>query len=304
METASDLTDRLAAGDVIMIDAGTGTELERKGAEMIAGAWSGAAALTHADVLTEVHQDHLAAGAEVVVANTYASSRHILAQVGREHEFEELNRVGIELAAAARDAAVADGRPRALVAGSISTTDQGGERPAIEVARANYVDQAQIQVDAGAELFMLEMMRDIDHTRAVLDAVTPHGLPVWLGMSALEKDGEPWLPWAEDRLDDALRVLLADYTPDLVAIMHTEVALIDECLDILDRYWDGPVGVYAQTGEFRPPNWVFTDTITAEDYADACLRWVDRGVQVIGGCCGITPEHLVHLRTVLPTTID
>ena len=68
------LGTRLANGERILIDGGTGSEVERQGAEMITGAWSGATALTHPDIVRDVHEQFIAAGAEVIFANTYALS--------------------------------------------------------------------------------------------------------------------------------------------------------------------------------------------------------------------------------------
>jgi S-methylmethionine-dependent homocysteine/selenocysteine methylase len=82
---------------------------------------------------------------------------------------------------------------------------------------------------------------------------------------------------------------------ELVAIMHTEVEDIDPCLDVFDEMWQGPVGVYAHSGEFQHPNWIFNDVISIDDYAAAVQGWRDRGVQVLGGCCGISPDHIAAL---------
>lgn len=296
----SPLKQRLAAKDVVLIDGATGTELERNGVPMLQGAWCGGSALTHPGHLRRVHESNIKAGAQVIAANTYASSRHVLEQAGLEDQFEELNRVGIEIALAARDGLSAD---HVTVAGSISTTEQGGEFPTLDVARVNFYDQARIQADAGAEIFLLEMMREIPQTLVALEAALSTGLPVWMGLSCIIKEGTPYLCLGNDLLVDALDAL-AGQPIDVMSIMHTEVADVDACLDVLQAKWDGPIGVYAQTGEWAHPNWKFIDVVSPEDYTTACLGWVERGVQVIGGCCGIGPEHIDHLRTRLPTAIS
>jgi S-methylmethionine-dependent homocysteine/selenocysteine methylase len=93
---------------------------------------------------------------------------------------------------------------------------------------------------------------------------------------------------------------IKDKDVPLVFIMHTEVEDIEASLEVLQANWSGPIGVYAHSGKFVPPNWVFTDTISPEDYASAADRWLKRGVQVIGGCCGIGVEHIQLLRDVIP----
>ena len=74
---------------------------------------------------------------------------------------------------------------------------------------------------------------------------------------------------------------------------------MDESLRIVDRYWDGPVGVYPESGYFTLPNWQFVDIIEPEALAEAAQAWVGRGVRMIGGCCGLGPEHISALREAL-----
>jgi homocysteine S-methyltransferase len=290
----------LANDEVILIDGATGTELELLGAPMVDDAWCAMATVTDPEAVRAVHMAHIEAGAELIIANTFASSRHVLERAGHGDRFEELNTLSIELARQARDAvAAATGQAPVPVAGSISTTQQGGAFPPLEVSRVNFADQVRLQAEAGADLFILEMMRELDQTQAILDAIYDIGLPAWVGWSCVIDDGEVWLWNQEHRLVDALAAVKGQPI-DVVAVMHTEVHDIDPCLDVLAAHWDGPLGVYAHTGYFEQPNWVFHDTISREDHTDACLSWVERGVQVIGGCCGIGPDHIRHLRDRLP----
>lgn len=290
------LTARIERGDVVLIDGATGTELERHGVPMVEGAWTGDAARTHAEALQAVHASHIHAGADLIIANTFASSRHLLAYGGLEEHFEGLNRRGVEIALAARDAA---GRPEVAVAGSMSTSHQGGPTPPLEVVRRNFREQAAILADAGSELIALEMMRDIDQTLVCIEAVVETGLPLWLGFSChAEGRPEPIL-WEETATLSEGLAAIADAPVEVLSIMHTEVTDVDACLDVIEAEWDGPVGVYAHSGDFVHPHWVFNGVISAEDHTAHALRWVDRGVQVIGGCCGITCDHIAHLNTAL-----
>ncbi len=285
-----ELTPRLSAGETILIDGATGTELELLAVPTVENAWCALASLISPEAVLDVHRRNLEVGAELIIANTFVCSRHVLESAGHGDQFELLNRRGIELARQARDESGRD----AVVAGSISTTTQGLEQPPFEVAAANFADQVAVQADAGVELFVLEMMRDIELTQSILDAIRPTGIPVWVGYSCELADGEPWLIYRNVKLVDALAAI-ADQPIELVAIMHTEVDDIDPCLDVVFEQWSGPVGVYAHTGGWAPPNWIFENMISADDYATAAQRWVQRGVQVIGGCCGIGPDHVAVL---------
>lgn len=296
----ADLREQLAAGAVVLIDGGTGTELERRGVPMRSAAWCSGGALTHPDELRGIHVDYLHAGARVVIANTYASSRHLLERQGVGEQFALLNADPIRLAIEAREQTGM--QQTTVVAGSLSTTQQGGEHPPVSVAEVNYRDQVEIMAEAGAELIVLEMMRDIEQTAVALDAALKSGLPVWMGWSAEEFDGELQTVTGGHSFDTAIKSFAGEPV-EAMMVMHTEAALTDRCLDIVDAHWTGTTGAYAQTGVWEQPNWRFIDTVTPEEYGEYCNAWVGRGVQIIGGCCGIGPEHIEHLRDHLPEAI-
>src|SRR5262249_23119401 len=118
MSVADDLAGRLADGDVVIIDGGTGTALQAAGVPMDGLAWSGRASLEQPDVVQAVHESYVRAGAEVIIANTSGASRAALEPAGLGDQVGETNRRAVAAAQRARDAA-AGGRPVA-VAGSMS----------------------------------------------------------------------------------------------------------------------------------------------------------------------------------------
>lgn len=291
------LATRLSEGDIILIDGGTGTELEKRDVPMNSYAWCGAANLTHAEVIQAVHEDYIRAGADMIIANTFGTARHILEPAGLGDRFAAINAGAVKVAQQARDA-VAD-RPIAI-AGSISTTTFGREQPPIDVARTNFTDQARILADAGADLIALEMMRDTTYTRLALDAARATGLPVWIGYSCMIPDGGDLVLWdGVHELDDSLDDLVADEV-SVVSIMHTLTEDTKPALNVAKAHWGGILGAYSHSGHFVMPDWQFIDMISPEDYAANALEWVEMGVQVIGGCCGIGPEHIRHLKACLP----
>ncbi|MBV7329556.1 homocysteine S-methyltransferase family protein [Chloroflexi bacterium TSY] len=287
------LFDRLEANDVILIDGGTGTELEKRNVPMHDNGWSASSTLTHPEVLREVHEEYIQAGADVIITNTFSTSRHVLDECGLVDKFIEINRLAADVAHQARDN-VAD-RP-VYVAGSISSTTFFREQPPLAEAEANFNAQADILAEAGVDFFVLEMMRDIDYTNVIVNAVRRTGLPLWLGYSTtIDPDGVVWLYRHDIPLSDALKKQNKEVTP-LISIMHTLTEDIDPSLHVVKEYWPGRIGVYAHSGEFIMPNWQFIDMISPEAYADAAENWVAQGVQVIGGCCGIGPEHIRVLK--------
>lgn len=289
------LDERIKQGDVILLDGATGTELERRGVPQLDNAWNGGGALSHPEALREVHEDYIRHGAEIVISNTFATHFHALRDAGVEDRFEDYNRRGVELAIEARERL---GKPGVLVAGGISNWSWIDNHPPLGDLKEATERQAEIMVAAGADLLMLEMMIDIDRMLVSLEAAQTVGLPVWAGLSCEPDKRGVMCLYSGDTLSDALAVL-ADRQVDLVNIMHTEVEYVDACLDVVLKAWSGPVGVYAHSGEFVDGSWIYSATISPEDYGAAARRWLERGVQVIGSCCGTEPRHIERLAQVI-----
>ncbi|HIE75701.1 MAG TPA: homocysteine S-methyltransferase family protein, partial [Gammaproteobacteria bacterium] len=68
------LAARLDDGELILIDGATGTEIERRGVPQLENAWNGGGALSHPDIVREVHRDYIGAGAQIIISNTFAAS--------------------------------------------------------------------------------------------------------------------------------------------------------------------------------------------------------------------------------------
>ncbi|MGB0386308.1 MAG: homocysteine S-methyltransferase family protein, partial [Ardenticatenaceae bacterium] len=257
-----ELSDRIARGEVIIMDGGTGTELEKRGVPMNKDAWNAAALLTHPHIVQEVHEDYIRAGADIIITNTFSTSRHVLEPAGLGEHFEKFNREAARIACRARD--MAD-RP-IYVAGGISTTTFHKTQPAPEVARVNFTEQAELFAEAGCDLIILEMMRDIEYTKIALEAGLKTGLPVWIGLSPRIKENGPTLILLDEPLADSLQTI-ATLGGSVMGIMHTLTEEIDASLPILKEKWSGPMMIYAHSGQFIMPNWQFIDMITPQAYA-------------------------------------
>jgi S-methylmethionine-dependent homocysteine/selenocysteine methylase len=82
--------------------------------------------------------------------------------------------------------------------------------------------------------------------------------------------------------------------------MHTLTEDTIPALREVTGRWSGPVGAYPHSGEFIMPNWQFIDMISPKDFVDEAQGWLDAGARLIGGCCGIGPEHIRLLKEQLP----
>ena len=307
MGAMRDLEQELAAGGQLLIDGATGTELERRGATMHSDAWCAMATATHPDILRQVHRDYIAAGARVITTNTFSTSRNMLEPAGLSEHFETLNRDAVRLAIEARDAEEA--ADRVLIAGSMShqvpivgagTPDEERLNPAPEVAEARFREMATLLADAGVDLLLMEMMSNPDLAVPAIRAARDTGLPVWVGFSV--RDGEDGTLVSRSRHDLSVQRMLAEIPLDgipVAGIMHSSVTDTSRSLPLLQECFDGVLMAYPDSGFFRMPHWQFVDIIEPDALVDEARAWLDDGVQVIGGCCGLGLEHIQALATLV-----
>lgn len=301
------LERRLRSGDIVLLDGGTGTELEKRGAAMHPEAWCGPATLDNVEILESVHRDYIAAGADIITANTYASSRLMLEPAGYAHRFEEINRTAVAAAHRAREASH---REDVLVAGSLShmcPMAPGSDRndldrePPTEVMRDAFHELAHLLRDAGCELLLLEMMYYPQRIPLVLEAALATGLPVWAGFAVRRDEHGDIVGFAGERSIPLLDMISVLDGADVQAagFMHSPADIIAEATTALEHRYAGPLMAYPDSGYFRMPHWQFEDVIEPKALVEFARTWVDHGVQILGGCCGLSPAHIAALRESL-----
>ncbi|WP_322522220.1 homocysteine S-methyltransferase family protein [Guyparkeria halophila] len=293
----------LRKGEVRLLDGATGTELEKRGVPMSSGAWSGPAALDHADVLEQIHRDYIDAGADIITANTYATSRALLEMDGLGDQFETINRSAVHAAQRARDKS---NRPDVLVDGSLSHRGPiatGSARPnsgaaiGLEKMARALREQARLLRDEGCDLLLLEMLYDPERMPLVFAAAAESGLPVWAGFSARRGDKGEVLgfgPGADVPFAEIVSIL-DDWPVDAAGIMHTPANVVSDALTILRPSFAGPLMAYPDSGYFKSPHWQFEDVIEPHELRRYAEEWVEDGAQILGGCCGLSPEHIAAL---------
>ena len=297
------IKDKIENGEVVLLDGGTGSEIERLGVEMNDLAWCGVAHMEQPEVVRQVHESYIRAGADVIIANTFGTAPHVLKRLGLQDRIAEINQSAVTVALEARDNCGKD----VCVAASISSMPAFDHFyiPKTAEVREGFARQAELLAEAGTELFIAEMMREVDVADMVISAARATGIPVWTGFSASMNDTGtltnyespvradetvPFRPMAEDVLEMGC---------DAAGVMHTSVHDTGPALAELSDLWDGPTFAYAESGHFVPPSWKFEDIISPQDYLGYANQWIEQGVRIIGGCCGIGPEHILVLRETL-----
>ena len=292
---------RLDVGDIVILDGATGTELQRRGVSMDPAAWCGPSTLGNDDLLADIHADYIRVGADVITANTFASSRLMLEPAGFGDRVAEINTRAVEAALRARERTGTT--DRVAVAGSIShmvpvmagTATVDGARVASDAQVADAIHElAHLVRDAGADLIALEMMYNPKRAPLAVAAAMSTGLPVWFGMSARRDSAGNVVSF--DQLQDVPLEDIIDLIPadgiDAAGFHHTTSEIIGEALVRLRSRFAGPLIAYPDSGYFEMPDWQFVDTIEPARLEQFFAEWIGLGARVIGGCCGLTVEHV------------
>ncbi len=296
----------ITSGSIVILDGGTGTEIQLRGVPMNDETWCAEANRTHPEIIRAVHTDYIRAGADVITANTFATSPLLFNALGRDGEIAELDRLAVHYA---RQAVESTERGEIAVAGSFSTmrpVRKGSDRTRYErtwseaEARPLMRRKAEALAAAKPDLIIMEMMRDRDYSLWATEAAVATGLPVWVGISIERREDGALTGFArpDQRLEDVVPALMATGAKACL-VMHNEISTTAEALGIIRNSWSGPLGAYPESGYFEMPDWKFVDVISADRFAEACLGWRDFGATILGGCCGIGPSHIQALSTAL-----
>lgn len=295
----------LARGKTLILDGGVGTELRRRGMPLGASTWSALASVKHFYLLRTIHAEYIAAGADVITTNTFATTRFVLEAAGHQADFARLNTRAVAAAREARDVAERD----VAIGGSISCLPPRFDvqaYPDERTERADYLELAESLADAGVDLLVLEMLQETRHAPLACEAARAVGLPFWLGVScrlgpagALVGFDFPLVP-----LSQCVEPLLP-FAPAAINVMHSPVAAIEPALHELRARWRGSLGAYPEIGDGTPG---VPHSISPDELAVQAWGWVASGARIIGGCCGTTPEHIRAMarlpRYVKPVSVS
>ncbi|HEX9286226.1 MAG TPA: homocysteine S-methyltransferase family protein [Thermoanaerobaculia bacterium] len=283
---------RLRAGLPILLDAAMGTELQRRGADMRLPLWSARALVEAPGLVSEIHREEVAAGAEVLTANTFRTHRRTLASRGLGERSRELTALAVRLA---REAAEESGR-RVFVAGSLSPLEDCYRPdlvPEDEALEREHREQAESLAAAVVDVILLETHNTVRELVAAARAAKATGLPF---VASMVTDGTGRLLSGETIEDAVLAV--ESLEPAALSINCVPARRLAFDLTRLDgAASDVPLAAYGNLGlPADDRGWEFIDGLSPEAYATYARKWIAAGVRLVGGCCGTTPAHTAALR--------
>ena len=292
------IQNRLKNDELIILDGGTGTELEKRGVIMDQS-WCGTAS-NNTDILKQIHTDYIKAGAHIITTNTYSSNRVMLDAAGVGNMFEEINSKALNSAKQVREQLNNDDL---IIAGSLShrmPIPDGYKQsdPTIKWDKKlmveTYDEMADFLSKNNCDLILLEMMYHPDRVQLVFDAAKKTEKPIWAGFSSRKSsDGKIYSQTTDSDIPlKEFIEIINDYDVDAVGIMHTSVDIISESVQIIKEVYGGPIMVYPDSGGWVSPNWDFDKVIKPNELLISAQQWINEGVNIIGGCCGLSPEHI------------
>ncbi len=294
---------------ITLLDGGMGRELQRRGAPFRQPEWSALALMEAPEYVVRAHEAFIHAGAEVITTNSYAV---VPFHIGEERFRSEGARL-VDLAGRlARQAADGSG-VQVRVAGSLPPVF-GSYRPDLfDPARVRDILRVLIAgLSPHVDQWQAETLSTIAEARAVRLALKGDTRPLWVSFTLDDETADPTTPRlrsGEPVTEAALALHELHADAILFNCSQPEVmgAAVDVARDTLAALGsDLRIGVYANAFPPQPKDATanagldeLRPDLTPEGYLAFAQDWVRRGATIVGGCCGIGPEHIAALRKAL-----
>ena len=307
---------------IMIIDGGMGTEIQTR--KLDEAGYRGARfkdwhrdvkgnndllVLTQPEMIGEIHESYLAAGADIIETNTFNSQRISMADYGMEDFSAEISREAARLARAAADAWTlkTPNQPR-IVAGALGPTNRtasispdvnnpGFRNVSFDELRSIYLEQATALIEGGADVLLIETVFDTLNAKAagvaVLEAFDATGveLPLLISGTITDRSGRTLSGQTPEAFWYSMRHL-NPFAVGLNCALGAEAMrpYIAEIAAVADTY----VLAYPNAGL---PNAMGEYDETPHDMSCQIEPWAKDGLlNIVGGCCGSTPEHIRHIR--------
>src|SRR5262245_41806124 len=275
---------------VLVCDGAMGTMLYAKG--VFINKSFDALNVTQPDLVAEVHQEYVRAGADIVETNTFGANRIKLGSFGLGDKLRAINEQGARIA---RHAAA----DQAYVAGSIGPLGIRIEpwgKTGVDEAREFFREQAQALADGGVDLFILETFRDLNEIGAAIDAVRSVSDKPIVAQMTTEEDGnsldgtppERFAPELERRGATVVGVNCAVGPAPMLDTIERMAAVTTRTLS-----------AQPNAGKPRDVEGRNIYLCSPEYMASYARRFILPHVPIVGGCCGTTPEHVRQIKTAV-----
>src|SRR5262245_47276947 len=248
--------------------------------------------VTQPDLVAEVHQEYVRAGADIVETNTFGANRIKLGSFGLADKLRAINEQGARIA---RHAAA----DQAYVAGSIGPLGIRIEpwgKTGVDEAREFFREQAAALTAGGVDLFILETFRDLNEIGAAIDAVrSVSDLPIVAQMTT-EEDGNTLDGTPPEKFAPALEQRGATIIGVNCAVGPAPMLDTIERMEAVTRR---TLSAQPNAGQPRDVEGRNIYLCSPDYMASYARRFIMHNVRVVGGCCGTTPEHIRQIKAAV-----
>jgi S-methylmethionine-dependent homocysteine/selenocysteine methylase len=296
------IAELIGSDRCVVLDGGIGTELPRAAASadvLDERLWGIGSLVDAPEAVLRVHRSYVAAGCDVITTNTWglptalAHDGSKLWELTRSVHWVDVARRALRLA---RQAIADDGREGDCAVAFALNGDVDSPHGEETIALLS-----RLFADEPPDVVLVETLSVVRPSLyATVEALLATGLPVWLSFRRCRHGlcgvyGQHWGGPEGDAFGRAarhfeqlgVRALLVNCIPP----DH-----VDGMVSYLRDFTDMPLGVYPNLGYFTNDGWRFDTGVGGDEYARMALGWRAEGAQIIGGCCGTGPEHIVATR--------
>ncbi|MEA3403461.1 MAG: homocysteine S-methyltransferase family protein [Armatimonadota bacterium] len=280
------IREQLEEKTVLIADGAWGTQLSERG--LPPGDAPEAWVLRRPDAVRDVAAGYVDAGAEIILTDTFGGSRLKLARCGLEDRVEEINRTAVELSKSVAN-------DRALVLASIGPTGEFmqplGTMTEEEMVAA-FAEQVRAMVAGGTDGILIETMTDLGETKAALAAAKAHfDGPVVTSMT-FDKGSKGYATMMGVTPEQAAGELQAAGADIVGSNCGHGIENIIEVARLMRPATDLPLWCKPNAGMPRLVEGRTVFDETPQEMASHFSELVEAGAQIIGGCCGTTPDHI------------
>jgi methionine synthase / methylenetetrahydrofolate reductase(NADPH) len=275
---------------VLVCDGAMGTMLYAKG--VFINKSFDALNVTQPDLVAEVHQEYVRAGADIIETNTFGANRIKLGSFGMADKLHAINAQGAKIA---RHAA----REQTYVAGAIGPLGIRIEpwgKTGIDEAREYFREQAAGLAEGGVDLFVLETFRDLSEICAAIDAVRAVSEKPIVAQMTTEEDGHTLDGTPPERFTPELEARGASVVGVNCAVGPAPMLDTIERMEAVTRL---KLSAQPNAGKPRDVEGRNIYLCSPEYMASYARRFILHRVRIVGGCCGTTPEHIRQIKTAV-----
>ena len=307
----------------IILDGGTGREIKRRGGPFRQPEWSALALYEDPAIVKSVHESYIEAGATAITTNSYAIVPFHLGQERYDKDAAWLLKLSVDLA---REAVrVASGTTDVSILGSIPPLCGSYEPGRFDASVAGPILQDFLNAFRDrVDILLLETVGSIEEARFCLESIRNElscwkkPVPTWVSFCVRSEYGMNTTPHlltgTTDSLKDAVDQLTADgllkaETVPVVLVNCCDVHLVTASIEHLVAALPSEfrVGAYPNAFFSKPPTKVAAANntirevdcnITPDLLTEKAKEWIQRGATVLGGCCGVGPDHIRALASL------